>query len=332
MRFWLTPTLVLLTSATTIGQINLVPNPGFEQPSPCPFTFGTVTIANGWLEVSPTSPDYYHRCEPQQGVPKNSVGYQEAHSGDAYIGVTFWDRNSSGNREYAYTQLASTLEANQEYCFSMYISLCEGIAYNAWAIQQIGVKFTPNPLGPITTNNWLILDTPQIEGTTIYEDTMNWVEISGSFIANGDEQYLTIGNFRTTQNTTNKSLEGQSPNDIAYYYIDDLLLFKCSDTITPPPSPLPDTVHLSLPNVFTPNDDNKNRIFLPTHSGIDQFNMKIYNRWGEIVFETNLLERGWDGRTFAGKECPDGTYYYVSTYVDQDGNSGIRKGAITLSR
>ena len=61
-----------------------------------------------------------------------------------------------------------------------------------------------------------------------------------------------------------------------------------------------------VPNVFTPNGDNNNDLFEWKIEGIEEFNIKIYNRWGTKVFETEDLEQFWDG----GKE-PDGTYYYV---------------------
>lgn len=65
-----------------------------------------------------------------------------------------------------------------------------------------------------------------------------------------------------------------------------------------------------IPNTFTPDDDEFNQFFQPVFtSGFDpyDFNLKIYNRWGQIVFESNDAEFGWNG-TYGGELVPDGSY------------------------
>ncbi|HXC03276.1 MAG TPA: gliding motility-associated C-terminal domain-containing protein, partial [Bacteroidia bacterium] len=67
-----------------------------------------------------------------------------------------------------------------------------------------------------------------------------------------------------------------------------------------------------IPNIFTPNDDGQNDLFMVTaSSGIDLFNLKIYDRWGVAMKELNSLNSGWDGRTLAGERAVNGTYYYI---------------------
>jgi gliding motility-associated-like protein len=69
-----------------------------------------------------------------------------------------------------------------------------------------------------------------------------------------------------------------------------------------------------LPNTFTPDDDDYNQTFQPVFtSGFDplDFNMKIYNRWGELIFESNDASKGWDGSYGSKGEVElvqDGTY------------------------
>jgi gliding motility-associated-like protein len=86
-----------------------------------------------------------------------------------------------------------------------------------------------------------------------------------------------------------------------------------------------DSVCLSFPNsyiesfdmynVFTPNDDSFNDTYFFKIEGYSEFNLKIYNRWGELVFGTNNPNEGWNG-TFenSGSIIPDGTYFYVVEY------------------
>ncbi len=88
---------------------------------------------------------------------------------------------------------------------------------------------------------------------------------------------------------------------------------------------------LDIPNAFTPNNDGKNDIFLAYGSNIRSFNMKIFNQWGEMVFESNDILNGWDG-TFKGERQPIGTYVYVVEASFNDGEQVIRKGSITLIR
>lgn len=67
-----------------------------------------------------------------------------------------------------------------------------------------------------------------------------------------------------------------------------------------------------LPNVFTPNNDGKNDIYhpIPPMKYIDHVDMKIFDNWGVLVYETSEPEINWDG-VYQGKPLPEGTYYYI---------------------
>ena len=70
---------------------------------------------------------------------------------------------------------------------------------------------------------------------------------------------------------------------------------------------------LFLPNTFTPNHDGVNDIFSGIGTDITYFNMRIFNRWGAMIFETADMEKGWDG-SYKGEIVPDGIYCYVIRY------------------
>lgn len=79
----------------------------------------------------------------------------------------------------------------------------------------------------------------------------------------------------------------------------------------------------SIPNIFTPNGDKENDLFIirgvcPT----ENFLLNIYDRWGVLLFSTNLPDHGWDGRTNTGLEAKNGTYYYVLK-ANQDSYKGF---------
>ena len=92
-----------------------------------------------------------------------------------------------------------------------------------------------------------------------------------------------------------------------------------------------------LPNVFTPNGDAKNQFFGPfPYRFIDRVNMKIFNRWGQMMFKTENPDINWDGRNhLTGGECPNGVYYYTCE-IFEIGFEGIKtraiKGVVQLIR
>jgi len=90
--------------------------------------------------------------------------------------------------------------------------------------------------------------------------------------------------------------------------------------------------NITFPNVFSPNNDGFNDLFYFPNKGIVEFNCKIYNRWGNLVYEFNQINEGWNGRTNSGKECSEGTYFYVVTYKFQDSDFKKAKGFVTLLR
>ncbi len=88
---------------------------------------------------------------------------------------------------------------------------------------------------------------------------------------------------------------------------------------------------LWMPNAFTPNGDGLNDSFKPEGTLMQDFNMKIYNRAGNLLFETEDQENGWDG-LYDGKEMPFNTYIYKVEAVDNVGKSYNKTGKVLLIR
>jgi gliding motility-associated-like protein len=85
-----------------------------------------------------------------------------------------------------------------------------------------------------------------------------------------------------------------------------------------------------VPNAFTPNHDGKNDLARPIGIGIKELKyFRLYNRWGELVFETKELTKGWDG-VWKGVEQPTNTYVWMAQAIDFNGNLITKKGTITL--
>ena len=95
------------------------------------------------------------------------------------------------------------------------------------------------------------------------------------------------------------------------------------------------TPRIFAPNAFTPNnDDINNNFFVFNNPFVTEFSIWIYNRWGEIVFQSNSLDFRWDG-SFRGEPAPVGTYAWVARFrssVEPELGEIEEHGAITLIR
>ena len=89
-----------------------------------------------------------------------------------------------------------------------------------------------------------------------------------------------------------------------------------------------------VPSAFRPASDiEQNRTFkpqIPFLYGSDYY-MAVFNRWGEKIFETRDINRGWDG-SFQGKEAPQGVYIYLIQLKDNSGEKVVKRGTLTLLR
>lgn len=156
----------------------------------------------------------------------NSSGFQLAKSGNAYAGIY---GIVSPTREYVAVKLSDTLLHGECYYAEFYVSLANQVRY---AIDNLGCYFTNDTSGykSFSSNIPVI---PQIlnQPGNFLSDTMNWLKVSGSFMAAGGETFLLIGNFFNDANTMLDTVNPGSTWQVAYYYVDDVLVTPC-DSIT----------------------------------------------------------------------------------------------------
>lgn len=88
---------------------------------------------------------------------------------------------------------------------------------------------------------------------------------------------------------------------------------------------------LYVPNSFTPNHDSHNDVFMPVMRAIKKYDLKIFNRWGQLLYHGNDPSRGWDG-TFRGEDCKQDVYNWKIELSTQDGRMDTKTGTVTLIR
>ncbi len=87
------------------------------------------------------------------------------------------------------------------------------------------------------------------------------------------------------------------------------------------------------PNSFSPNQDGINDAWKPVATGIKTYQIQIYNRWGDVVFTSNDIEKAWMGEGMGSEYfVPDGIYNYVITYFDMLEKPTVLKGTINIQR
>jgi gliding motility-associated-like protein len=106
--------------------------------------------------------------------------------------------------------------------------------------------------------------------------------------------------------------------------------FNCSDTTCLPVQAIIQPL-LDVPNAFTPGRFGKNSIIKVEGFGIGKMTWRIYNRWGQVVYETSDRKGGWDG-TFKGQPQPMDVYAYTLDVEFSDGTKARKSGDITLIR
>lgn len=148
------------------------------------------------------------------------------------------------------------------------------------------------------------------------------------------ERYSASGTLLQSYSTGTTNMFVDNAPDVTnqiYVYVitaegnDANLGFSISNAVTVIKDP-----NLFYPSAFTPhNRDGLNDLFVVFGQYITEFNMKIFNRWGELMFTTTDITAGWDGR-YKGLPMPEDTYVFVATLTDFSGRTFNRSGSVLL--
>lgn len=222
MRFLLAVVFISI-SLQSFAQ-NLVPNGEFDKFKYCPygFTLDRLTIVPHWRQPTMGTADYFNECSDSYSVPINPMGTQSAVMGPGYIGLVAFSPKEYNTREYIQVKLTEPLSAGKKYCVSFLVSLAD---HSQYIIDGFGVYFSQRI---IKGNGKKALNyRPQIEVPEGYllQDEIDWMEISEIYQAEGGEEYMTFGNFKSDNemHVKYRNIHIESPFhswDFAYYYLD----------------------------------------------------------------------------------------------------------------
>jgi hypothetical protein len=201
------------------GQVNLVPNSGFEIYTNCPSNSSQINYATPWNTPSLGSPDYFNSCgSPGFTIPTNAWGSQAAKTGNAYAGFYLLIPAFANGREYIQIQLSDSLIGGHNYGISYYLNFADN---SNTTVSNIGCYFSKT--APTNSSGYFLNDTPQVKNPAgnYITDKVNWIGLGGSFIAKGGEKYLTIGVFDDDQHLDTITVNSNF-GKVYYYYIDDV--------------------------------------------------------------------------------------------------------------
>jgi hypothetical protein len=221
------------------SQVNYVQNPSFEVLDSCPqpnFIYppkywDTIRMGGGG------GPEICSPCAISPGLRTPNNGYlpsfQIPKSGNNYCFYSCFGKetlfpSSVDRREYIQNEMRQKLISGKAYCVKFYVSLMNESKY---AINELGAYFDD---GSLSTSYYGVCNVnPQIKSPNgvFLTDTLDWIKIEGTFIANGTEKYLTLGNFKALFATTYSIMIVASPTiqaqrEIADYYFDDVSVIE----------------------------------------------------------------------------------------------------------
>lgn len=228
----------LLLSAGVMAQNNMVPNGSFETTEKkIKNGEGEIMLATPWISPSEANQaDMYSAGNKKgYGIPTNNRGYMETDWGNNYAGFRAFSYRNKLPRTYLQVKLKKPLIAGKKYCVNFNVVLSKTSKYASAHIgMNLAVKKPKQKDLEANTIKPQIVDA----GNSIYDEQHEWKQVCGVFIAQGDERYITIGNFTPDAEMTDKRdfvkkrklKEFPQLQEIeAYYYIDDVSVINLEE-------------------------------------------------------------------------------------------------------
>ena len=245
----------LILSFSLIGQ-NLVSNSSFELAKgklPNRKHIGIAYNCADWYSSYMMGTDYYNGLFGKgQTAPKDDLGNQEPHSGEAFAGICI-DKKFI---EYLQTKLLDTLIEGKKYLIEFYICRAE---ISKSSLNELGILFSDKANKALSLTG--VAEEPNVKfiNSSGYRDTKGWTKLSAVYQAKGFEAYLVLGHFIYDQPYSKK---------YCHYYIDDVSItlienerdpgikVETKDSLSQPFSPKPG-VPITLKNIFFASNESE---------------------------------------------------------------------------
>ena len=304
----------------SVFEINSVDTPtvfrAIVQSGVCPSDtsrLSLVNIENAYFPQAVLKPDSLALCFDQKGTLHADITI-----GTSYKWLTtnsLYDPNN-GNIPYTpYTVSALVAPSrSSNYILSVQNAGCQNIL-----LDTFHVKVFPPLIVSAGPDTSVVVDQP--------------LQLFATASDTADLAYLWTPAYGLNNTTINNPISTLGPLlDSITYQVIATSSFGCTGSASKKITIYKTAPDIFVPSAFTPNNDGRNDVLKAIPVGIAKFNyLKIFNRWGQLLFNTIDAFRGWDG-TANGVQQPSGTYVYITEGIDFLGKSVFRKGTIVLIR
>lgn len=206
---------------------NMIDNGNFDAISgKGPKKLGGIESATSWRAATGAKADLFIGGSkiPEIDAAKNVYGGEQAQDGNNFAGIMIYSHGNKLPRTYITQALSSPMKKGESYCVKFYVSLGDNSKY---ASNNISAHFSKKDM--TVSDKKSLIDKPHVREVhnKIFSGTYSWERVCGTYVAEGGEKYITIGNFNMTEDTKVEKIRKDPSNKNpqiggAYYYIDNV--------------------------------------------------------------------------------------------------------------
>ncbi|MBL4586290.1 MAG: PKD domain-containing protein, partial [Flavobacteriales bacterium] len=271
---------------------------------------GCVASATTSVEVFPNPEPAFDIIDPEGCTPLTVLFVNKSTIATGFNTGFEWNL---GNGESAEGENATTIYPDSGYFdVTLSVTSSEGCNTVLSVDDAVRANITPEAAFSVNKNVFSLLDA-RLQITDLSLHTLEWDWTFGdgasSQVQNPEHRYDEVGTYNIMLTAINGDCEDTQVRQIK---VEPIFTFY-------------------IPSAFTPNADYKNETFYGEGEGFTEYNMRISDRWGELLFESNTQKNGWDG-SYLGKPVEAGIYVYEFYVLDINSESHTYSGSLTLFR
>lgn len=206
---------------------NMVENGSFEAISgKGPKKLGGIESAAGWISATGAKADLFLKDKkyPEIDPEKNIYGGEQAQDGANFAGIWVYTQGNKLPRTYITSKMNTPMKKGETYCVKFYVSLGDN---SKFATNNIAAHFSKKDIS--ISDKKSIIDKPHVRDlrNRVFSGMYSWERVCGTYVAEGGEKFITIGNFNMTEDTKVDKVKKNPSNKApqvggAYYFIDNI--------------------------------------------------------------------------------------------------------------